>query len=82
MMHIEKALTVWVYQEQILKKPDSRTALTCQLENGWFGHGFHFSCHSVIPPLQILRPKSPQQIAEGFNRFIPKALIRPVIDKF
>ena len=29
------------YQEQILKEPNIKTALACQLENGWFGHGFH-----------------------------------------
>jgi len=29
------------YQEQILQEPNIRRCLACQLDNGWFGHGFH-----------------------------------------
>lgn len=29
------------YQELILNEPNIKTALACQLENGWFGYGFH-----------------------------------------
>ena len=29
------------YQEQIMQEPNVRRCLACQLDNGWFGHGFH-----------------------------------------
>ena len=29
------------YQEQILQESNIKRCLACQLENGWFGHGFH-----------------------------------------
>jgi len=29
------------YQEQILQEPNVKRCLACQLDNGWFGHGFH-----------------------------------------
>lgn len=29
------------YQEQILQEPNIKRCLASQLENGWFGHGFH-----------------------------------------
>ena len=29
------------YQEQILREPNIKIAFASQLDNGWFGHGFH-----------------------------------------
>ena len=29
------------YQEQILQEPNIKRCLACQLDNGWFGYGFH-----------------------------------------
>jgi len=29
------------YQDQILQEPNIKTTFTSQLENGWFGQGFH-----------------------------------------
>jgi hypothetical protein len=29
------------YQEQILQEPNIKRCFSCQLGNGWFGHGFH-----------------------------------------
>ena len=30
-----------LYQEQILREPIIKRCLACQLDNGWFGYGFH-----------------------------------------
>lgn len=29
------------YQEQILQEPNIKRCIACQLDNGWFGYGFH-----------------------------------------
>ncbi len=35
------------YQEQIMREPNIKRCLACQLENGWFGYGFHGTGKSI-----------------------------------
>jgi len=37
-----------IYQEQILTEPKIKQCFACQLENGWFGHGFHGTSKNVV----------------------------------